>query len=551
MFNKAATDAFAKGFRIGASFDLTACYDSIDHKVLRHFLRDLGVEQEFCDAFLGWLSTWTATDRNIFHGHGIPQGPLSSGLVSETVLRHFDDHAEFKGKVQYLRYVDDIRLFARKEKELRRALIRLDQLSKDIGLFPQSGKISIHEISDITEELKSISQPSERAVDSVPVDQRKIRARILELSRRYEVKNTTRFKYVLAHAIPAATITQRLWRIYERRPEYYEALSRYLTRYSRLPRVASHRLVKEIVTQDLYQAISASFLRVARGKLHQAVVRHAKRVFKPLWKPRISNPEFTAALGRWLIAERHFTDPQLEYALRRTRTWWCRAQLFLELSPTLWPLSVLQRLVNSGIRDSVSDVAVCAAQLAGRHSIEVERPYRGINRGARRVLQEFGLIRRAAGQACGIALSFERILGVATEVNWRKMFRPHYQYAERQIIESRGYLETNASAWINSLDVFNDYLVAAIFSRDGSIGSYKLGQLGSVLSSTTSRFANKYPQTFNYVKEVHETRYKSSLSHPLVRTTGKATGRIPFYLVKRSKTWMRRAVREIAAQFSA
>jgi hypothetical protein len=39
-------------------------------------------------------------------------------------------------------------------------LIRLDELSKDIGLFPQSSKVHIHRIKDVDEELKSISNPA-------------------------------------------------------------------------------------------------------------------------------------------------------------------------------------------------------------------------------------------------------------------------------------------------------------------------------------------------------------------------------------------------------
>jgi hypothetical protein len=275
----------------------------------------------------------------------------------------------------------------------------------------------------------------------------------------------------------------------------------------------------------------------------------AKSIFKGMWKPRVSNPDLTAALGRWLIAERHFTDPQLEYALTRIKTAWCRAQLFLELSPTLWPLAQLSRLANAGVRDTSDDVAICAAQLAGRHSIAISRPFNRINRAARRILQEFGLVRRMAGQTCGISISLERILRVSTKVNWRKLFGAHYRDAERQIVESRGYIETNPSAWVNSLDVFNDYLVWAVFQRDGTIGKYTLGRIGSVLTPT-SRLAKNYPELFYYVREVHNLRYKSSLSHPLILSSGKATGRIPYSSVRRSRSWMRKAIRELSIHFS-
>ncbi len=199
-FNKATEQAFTDGYVYTASFDLTACYDSLDHRVLKHFLERLGFDLDFRAKLTEWLEKWTATSTGIFHNHGIPQGPLSSGLLSEVVLTYFDDlklkHTDFR----YLRYVDDIRLFAKDEHTLRRLLVRLDEMSKDIGLFPQSGKISIHRITNIRDELKSISNPPEAAITRTFVDQAKLLTRLKALTPRYRVSDPTRFKYLLAHA---------------------------------------------------------------------------------------------------------------------------------------------------------------------------------------------------------------------------------------------------------------------------------------------------------------------------------------------------------------
>lgn len=46
--NKAAETTFAGGHVWKASFDLTAFYDSIDHNVLRHMLRGIGLDLDFC-----------------------------------------------------------------------------------------------------------------------------------------------------------------------------------------------------------------------------------------------------------------------------------------------------------------------------------------------------------------------------------------------------------------------------------------------------------------------------------------------------------------------
>lgn len=242
-FNDAARRAYADGFVFAASFDLTACYDSLDHGVLRHFLSKIGLDPDFCKQLTDWLEVWTATGRGIYHNHGVPQGPLSSGLLSEVVLRHFDSLSVRGVEFRYFRYVDDIRLFARTERALRRLLVQLDLLSKDIGLFPQSGKIHIHRVSDIEEELKSVSNPPEGVVKQKKVDQEALLRRFRELTPRYKISDPTRLKYILAHAEPSAALTARLWRVLKNHPDIYRSACNYLRRYQRLPRVAAETVI--------------------------------------------------------------------------------------------------------------------------------------------------------------------------------------------------------------------------------------------------------------------------------------------------------------------
>ena len=64
-------------------------------------------------------------------------------MLSEAVLQHIDAAGEQGGRTIYLRYVDDIKILARTELELRRKLIKLDIASREIGLFPQTSKINM------------------------------------------------------------------------------------------------------------------------------------------------------------------------------------------------------------------------------------------------------------------------------------------------------------------------------------------------------------------------------------------------------------------------
>jgi len=132
-FGDAIRKIHAQGFLYTATFDLTACYDSIDHSVLGYFLQDLGIQKEFVNLLCDYLKLWTAssTEKRIYQGHGIPQGPLSSGLLAEVVLRYFDENRTEKPKSwRYFRYVDDIRFFAIREHDLRYMLVEMDFLSR-------------------------------------------------------------------------------------------------------------------------------------------------------------------------------------------------------------------------------------------------------------------------------------------------------------------------------------------------------------------------------------------------------------------------------------
>ncbi|MEO9216743.1 MAG: RNA-directed DNA polymerase [Rhodanobacter sp.] len=547
-FNKAATEAHAEGNTFTASFDLTAFYDSIDHRVLTHFLDEFHVSRDVSLALQDWLSKWTGTDAQILQGHGIPQGPLSSGLIAETVLSHLDNHGWAKSGVTYLRYVDDIRLFARTEHALRAALIRLDHLSKDIGLFPQAGKISIHHVSDIRTELKSISQPVETVVRSTAVNQDKLFKRLVTLSPRFHIEDTTRFKYLLAHAMPHARLTDRLWKILDRAPEIYDPVARYLARANKLSRRTSREVVDRVVGEKLYPAVAASFLRAIATNIHLDELGFVRSKLKPLWAPKTRAPDFTVALGQWLLAHDGLTERQSMYVCAHGRSSWIRSSLLLAANEHAAMLPHRSHIAAAAIKDGSTDPAICGAVIAGKDGVCPPLSRLAMQAQATLVLKEFGLLRRARGRSCGIELSLGQILGaLGVGMSWRRFFRVQYKNAERQIVGFRGYAGTDASAWVQGLDVFNEFLLEALFALDGSLGGYTLGNIGQVTCQPSRALQAKFPITLAFVTEVHNKRYESHLAHPVVRTTGVPTRRIPFSFIKISKQLMRRAIRELDA----
>jgi hypothetical protein len=544
-FNDAARKAFGDGFIFTASFDLTACYDSLDHNVLRYFLKKLGFDLEFQQKFTEWLGKWTATHRGIYHNHGIPQGPVSSGLVSEVALFHFDELRVRGVNFRYFRYVDDIRLFAKNEADLRRLLVELDLLSKDIGLFPQSSKIKIRQIRDIEDELKSVSNPPEAAIKRPFVDQKRLLSRIVELTPRYRISNDTRFKYLLAHAIPSAPLTARLWRILEKHPEIYRNACNYLRRYIKLPRVTASKVVEWIKTNTLYQSVRGEFISVADGRLSKIEDAALGKFLRRGWTPRSLQPDLLARMGHFLIRTGHLNPRQVLYACAHARSWWTRAILIEQLDMSSVSSTTLQNVVDVVIRDQGEDAARAAAWkafLIGHVPFGQRNQW---NPSGEILLREVGMVQRALAGCCGITSSFTKLDAKIPILNWRRLFGNRYAQAERQAVETVAATGVNITGFVNLLDVFNDLLLAAVFNADGTIGGYNLGSIGSALSPT-SRFAKKFPATFTLASVVHDIRYGSMYSHPLVRNTGKPTGKISYKFLPKAKRLMRSSFAELS-----
>jgi len=545
-FNTGAEDAFKRGYVWTASFDLTAFYDSIDHNVLRRMLEDIGVDRDFGHTLTELLTKWTATSTRIYHNHGIPQGPLSSGLIAETVLKHFDDRRNTRHDVRYFRYVDDIRLFAKKEIHLRHALVVLDRLSKDVGLFPQSGKIYIHEVESIEKELKSISNPMETVLTEPELDQNALRQRIVELTprdRHYQVENPTRFKYLIAKAAPSARLADRLWRIYERAPHYYPQLAFHLSKFETIPERHAKRLVDEIEAQELYPAIRATFIRASIGHLPESIIKRGKVKFKPLWKPRQNQADLSDALWRWLHHEHHLTEAQTKYGLLYIQPSWLRMSIHFGTPWLDVSAGCREVWLNQSLRSESADVAISAAWLCGLLDVKVRPPIRSINPYAKLVLKEQGLVRRANASICGIQQAIEEMTGKHISVNWKKLFGKKYKGTEAQTTTCKAYFKTSASAWVNSMDVFIDLLLDALYRADTSLGTYQLGNVGSVTESV--RLKASYPAVFELLNQVHAKRYESNLSHAQVKKTKKPTKPIKFEWLRTGARLLRRAAQEL------
>jgi len=536
-----AKRAFLRGLTHTAVFDLTNCYDTIGHSVIDHILQSMGFDRDFRDLFRELLRKWTpAADGGICLDAGIPQGPLGSGLVAELVLGSFD--LEFDQNVtvrKYMRYVDDIRVFGRSPDDLNRCIWALESTAKSLGLHPQSSKVDVHEVTDIHAELKSVSVPAEDLGSGKRFDQDKVRRRLVQLTPRCEVKNETRFKFVLPSATPEARLTQRLLRVLECRQSLFLPILGYMRKHQRFPRKCAENVLRLIADDRLRPFVRASLIEVSRNRLFPRQEAALNRSAKALVKE--GQPLDVRTACAKCVIDKGLAGPRLSRQLVTNDQWWVRAELTRSLNNQGLSLRQLAALLSHLICDPNSEVATAAALQVAHFKLLPQIRHDSWNPLAAKILR-----RAPLRQRCGVHQALSNLVGRdIPRLNWRRSFGPDYRWMERHAIECERLVSTNPTAFVNALDVLLDELLGKLHKLDHTLGKYQVGNVGGILQSTKLRAS--YPRTFALVATVHSERGQSRYSHPVNRKTGKRTRSIREAFVGKVKRDLRKALTELAA----
>lgn len=533
-FGRRIEQAFTDGYHYVANFDLTAFYDSIDHHVLRHFLATLGIDEDTVDLLLQCLKVWTSSTwsngrENIYHEHGIPQGPLASGMLSEAVLQHIDAAGERGRKTVYLRYVDDIKILAKSEDELRRKLIGLDIASKEIGLFPQTAKINIRKIADPRDEVKSISRPPEPSIKPT-VNQKKLISRLLELTRNGRVPpdSVTRFKYLLAHATPTHRLNSRLIKVLHRQPEHAPGICRYIAAYAKIPDVLAKEIESFVSSNELYHAVNAQLLRSCLGSCPPAVTASlgkicADRLLRP--KPGVIQlqPSYKEALIGWALSAKAITFAEYDGIVSGEKDWWVKKCAFRELTSGLFGEATYADFVNRQMRDAESEVARIAAGRLIDSNLKLVKPYGNVETTAKHSLKAARIIRSVDQPDSRIneilAYIFKR---QQTVYDWKAFFGAAHGHAERMSIFLKRNRESNIDAFLVQLDSWCDEVFSHIYSRLKP--NNQRPKYGNALKDPA--ILAQLPTLVPCFVRLHNLRLESTTAHPRSQRLGTDTRRL-------------------------
>ncbi len=148
------------------------------------------------------------------------------------------DEAMVKAGIPYIRYVDDIRVLARTEEQVRKAAIILEMECRRWSLIPQSSKFSVMyaaTLADALGTLPSIAESTGRTDDEAELDDDSAVAVFNDAvgGRPLRVKDKSRLRFVLYRAGASRRILATTLKLLPSHPEHIDAFAAYFQNYSR------------------------------------------------------------------------------------------------------------------------------------------------------------------------------------------------------------------------------------------------------------------------------------------------------------------------------
>ena len=533
-YTKSIIKAFQKGYKYIASFDLTACYDSINHHLLYSILKDKCSFSENCaSTFIQLLEKWELADGREL-GTGIPQGPQASGIVAEAVLQEYDSYVETLKKTThfvYYRYVDDIRILATDEDTVRWILFLLDKKSKELGLFPQSSKISVHEITDIDKEVKRISKP---LFDDDFDDEKKSIIAVNEIKKllKEDPADLTSIRRYFQCVIQNTKTNKLAILAVKKYPNLIHSFAYYVLRYPRIIPPSISDYTYRCCLDKTQQFAAGILLESIKGKLNST---DAKR-FVDLAKRLLNNDKktsfivdcrFKAQLISFILKYDSMSFGKRRIAYLKKSNWWIKSSFIhsTEKDGCLGKLNTA--LLNEFINNDVPDVSLAVANhylISG--DISTLSPVSDIAPIAQNVLKQSGLILRSRYSNSQI----NKYLFVLTQTQyntvWKKKFGKEHNHIERTLFTALGYWKTDLTAFVNLWDTLDDRICSLLTVDHPELGGYTLGNLGGSVNRDNKVFPSHLPKFFKMCLEIHEMRLSSHLSHSEVKKTHAYTGPI-------------------------
>jgi hypothetical protein len=564
-YNRALTAAYKFGNNYVADFDLVSFYELIDHNLLRKCLSRRVRTPEILDLLFDCLNEWT-TDRAGAHiHHGVPQGPEPSAFLADCFLFYFD---AFKFKnVHYFRYVDDIKLMAKDEVPLRRALLGLDLRSKALGLVPQAQKIECRKVRSLREALKAIPSGLLSAVASGPAKkdtQRRLRSMfrrsLLRKGRGYIIGDVTGFRFALARLKPHRHVLRRIAPLLVKHPYCSGVLANYVRKFPR-NRFAADILLNALRRDPTYDAVAADYISAmdvceppVRYTPYRRVIHTANR--------RSEEKSIQLRIASLTFRARRMTAVKAAALIARQRDLRVRGALIHRLfgdalsapfrATACWNL--LEREISSADPDLARYVAGLMVPFWPWRQ-PAWRPPRSANRSVKLLLLALGMRRRAPRKLGVLDAFFKEKMRISIPITWRKALGRDWRDAEHRCVRLQKLEVGDPGAWVLMLDTFNEVLLHAFSKQHPNLrgrfvqlsGTSHHPDLGVWVKEPS--LAQVLSRQIRWWRDVHIARRQADLAHAKAKKTGVRTKPVSFKKADALRKRARAAWAEIIAEW--
>ncbi len=534
-FQAKIKEHFDAGFRWIALFDLAAFFDTICHDLLLRTAFPRSLDDGNRERIIDWLKKWSSELTSAGHAHGIPQGPIASNFLAESFLLPIDKIL-YRKKVRYVRYVDDIRLFAKSEEAVRKAVLEMELVFRGRGLIPQGKKHDIVQaktLEDAMGILPSIQphrdgdQPDEPALSSQDA-LKKIRSAIT--GRPQVISDKTRVRYVLYHSEPAPELLPIVLRLLPRHPEHIDAFVYYLSQCKPSQRII--RSCEAILKTTPYEYVLGEMWHILARMMKPKQMRYyVNRAIKTATDRESGIAAKWGACHFLCEAEKAGLGKYAKFAMFQENS------LLQALIVPFLPDSRFGRndVAEKILRRSAAEPGIALAETFIRlglthHSFDVKA--RSLPKPVQNTFKQLGIIRGPIPRVDPLGELLFRRFGVRHWDGWKNLLKSEYSYALQILAIADSAYHTARSQWLSYQNSFNHTMFLALQSYlavhrlSGTVNTKekdgKLAKFGRLLDAQQP-FAAYHPTIAEGFREANARRNELPASHPYKEKGGTRT----------------------------
>jgi len=566
---------YRKGWRHVAEFDLVSFYELIDHALLRRMLeRRCKTHADELTLLFECLRTWRGDGNTADVAHGVPQGPLPSAFLAEILM--FDVDKQRFGDVTYLRYVDDIRLLAKSEQPLRRALVQLDLLSKRLGLVPQAQKIAVRKVSDIGELISTVPSGVDAELREATVSgttQRRLYRTFMDsqtkVGKAWTIHDITKFKFALLRMNADLRLIPRITGYLIAYPHLSWVLCTYLKKFGRNSVVAAN-LEKALNVNPVYDAVAANVLDALDVCARKEVSKRLRKLVSSLWGQSVEKTAQLMVSGVSFQARRRSTAQALNLVRQRRNGPFVRSLIYDRVygSPSLFASydsgtvdALLEEACGQDEELAVYAAAALLTQNLGNSTKELLKRRQQLNPAVKVMLVGLGLRTRRPAKGGVLEQFFASAERLSPLPSWSFAFKSKAMRlnAESKCVsyqrEERG---TNVDACLMALDTLNEVLAQGYSTKNKQLHKAYVKAIRKNRAQPDwgqwvhhGTFKTDLPKFSAWAAEIHELRKRSELAHASDAKSGRRTRGVSHRDLTRMQRRRKAAWSELFAKWAA